>query len=65
MKIEKFIHEGKFCGIDNCYTVAYNEKGYFETLKEAKQNQRYPRKNLNSSEILLDDSDYSAMFMTF
>ena len=60
----KFTHEVKLYGLDNL-TTARDEKGYFETLKEAKQNQRYPLKNMNCLDILLDDSDYSPMFMTF
>lgn len=42
-----------------------NEKGYFEFLKAAKQNQRTVDEPAGVKEWLLDDSDYNAIFMTF
>lgn len=62
--MEKLTPEVKFCRLDNL-TAVHDEKGYFETLKEAKQNQRHPWESMDYLDILLDDSDYSPMFMTF
>ena len=65
MNLKKNISNSITCGLDNCNITTHNEKGYFEFLKEAKQDQRNYWKSIDKSDIIIDDSDYSLMFISF